>query len=130
MAAENAANSHKDRYTSLVMQARLCSTSSFRERMSQNTKTSLFEKCFPARRSSVKHRTWNWKAFVVVLVFVQNDKQQSFNRGSGDRILKLLPRIVVQVLSEPSFDFSYPHSLAFAVVGNLVAVDFAQTEIA
>ena len=50
MAAENAANSHKDRYTSLVMQARLCSTSSFRERMSQNTKTSLFEKCFPARR--------------------------------------------------------------------------------
>src|ERR1700749_4721201 len=37
--------------------------------------------------------------------------------------------IVVQVLSEPSLNFSHAHSLAFAVIGNLIAVNFAKTEI-
>jgi hypothetical protein len=41
----------------------------------------------------------------------------------------LLGRVVIQVLPEPSLDFRHAHPLAFAVVGNLVAVDLAQTEI-
>ena len=42
----------------------------------------------------------------------------------------LFRRVVVQVLSEPSLDFGYAHSLAFAVVGDLIAVDLAEAEIA
>src|SRR5580658_3880840 len=41
----------------------------------------------------------------------------------------LFHRVVVQVLSEPSLDFSYAHSLAFAIVDDLVAVDLAEAEI-
>src|SRR5208282_1057515 len=37
--------------------------------------------------------------------------------------------VVVQVLSEPALDLGHSHSLAFAIVSDLVAVNFAQTEI-
>jgi len=37
--------------------------------------------------------------------------------------------VVIQVLPEPSLDFSYTHSLAFAVVGDLVAVNLSEAEI-
>lgn len=47
--------------------------------------------------------------------------------GAGTQVL--LRRIVVQVLPEPSLDLGYAHSLAFAVVGDLIAVDFAEAEI-
>ena len=41
----------------------------------------------------------------------------------------LFRRVVVQVLTEPLLDFSNAHCLAFAVIGDLIAVNFAQTEI-
>jgi hypothetical protein len=41
----------------------------------------------------------------------------------------LFRRIVVQVLPEPSLDFSHAHPFAFAVVGDLIAVDLAEAEI-
>jgi hypothetical protein len=65
----------------------------------------------------------------------------SFNlRDSGKRISeavarsaihihKLLRGIVVQVLSQPSFDFGYAHPFAFAIVGDLITTDLAQAEI-
>src|SRR5215472_12542159 len=41
----------------------------------------------------------------------------------------LLRRVVVQVLSEPSFDFMNAHCFAFGIIGNLIPVELAQTEI-
>ena len=46
---------------------------------------------------------------------------------SGETLLR---GIVVQVLSEPSFDFGYAHPFAFAIVGDLITTDLAQAEIA
>jgi hypothetical protein len=41
----------------------------------------------------------------------------------------LLCRVVIQVLPEPSLDLYHAHALAFAIVGDLIAVDLAQAEI-
>ena len=41
----------------------------------------------------------------------------------------VLGRIVVQVWTKPSLDFGDAHPLTLVVVGHLVAVDFAETEI-
>src|SRR5580704_11658399 len=41
----------------------------------------------------------------------------------------LLFRVVIQVLTEPPFDFSHTHTLAFVIVGDLIAVDLAEREI-
>jgi len=41
----------------------------------------------------------------------------------------LFRRVVVQILPEPSLDFSDPHSLAFAIVGDLIAVYLAEAEV-
>ena len=49
--------------------------------------------------------------------------------AAGAGIQLLFRRVVVHVLPEPSLDFGYAHSLAFAVVGDLIAVDFAEAEI-
>ena len=48
----------------------------------------------------------------------------------GAEIRTLSRRIVVQVLPEPPLDFSYAHPLAFAVVGDLIAVNLTEAEIA
>src|SRR6516162_7093150 len=45
------------------------------------------------------------------------------------RIGLVLFRVIVQVLPQPSFDFGLAHYFALGVVGNLVTVDLAQTEI-
>src|SRR4029077_10599191 len=45
------------------------------------------------------------------------------------QVQMLFSKVVIQVLPEPSLDFCHAHPLAFAVVGNLVAVDLAETEI-
>src|SRR5579872_135752 len=41
----------------------------------------------------------------------------------------LFRRIVIQALSKPAFDFVDVHSFALAVIGDLIAVDFAKAEI-
>jgi hypothetical protein len=41
----------------------------------------------------------------------------------------LFRQVVIQVLSEPSLDLGRAHSLTFAMVGDRVAVDLAETEI-
>ena len=46
---------------------------------------------------------------------------------AGIRVL--FRRFVIQVLPEPALDFAHAHSLAFAVVGDLVTVDLAEAEI-
>src|SRR5712691_4050506 len=59
---------------------------------------------------------------------------REFPRGWDVRerpqVRTLCRRVVVQVLPEPSLDFCHAHPLAFAIVGNLVAVDLTETEIA
>src|SRR5487761_1617399 len=42
----------------------------------------------------------------------------------------LFRRIVVQVWTEPALDFRYIHRFALVIVDDLVAVDFAEDEIA
>jgi hypothetical protein len=58
-----------------------------------------------------------------------SDEKGGDGRG-GTEILMLFRGVVVQVLPEPSLNFSYAQSLAFAVVGHLVAVNLAEAEIA
>src|SRR3984893_9995143 len=41
----------------------------------------------------------------------------------------LIRRVVVQVLPEPSLDLCHAHPLAFAIVADLVAIDFTEAEI-
>lgn len=41
----------------------------------------------------------------------------------------LFRRVVVQVLAEPSLDFCHAHPLAFAIVGDLIAIDLSETKI-
>jgi hypothetical protein len=55
-----------------------------------------------------------------------------FRRGRSPNqaaIRLLLGRIVVQIWSQPSFDFARIHSFAFGIVGDLVTIDLAQAEI-
>ena len=42
---------------------------------------------------------------------------------------KLIRRIVVQSLSEPSLDLGNAHRLALSIVSDLIAVDFAKAEV-
>ena len=52
------------------------------------------------------------------------------SRLSGNRTsLVLLGGIVIQVLPKPSFYLRYGHSLALAVVSNLISVDLLEAEI-
>jgi hypothetical protein len=45
--------------------------------------------------------------------------------ASDPRVRMLSLGIVVQVLSKPSLDLGYAHTLAFVIIGDLVAVDLA-----
>lgn len=42
----------------------------------------------------------------------------------------LLRRVVIQVLSQPPFDLVNVHAFALAVVGNLITLNLAKTEVA
>src|ERR1700687_5209360 len=52
------------------------------------------------------------------------------SQGLGWPLTALFRRIVVQVLPEPTLDLCHAHPLAFAIVGDLVAIDLPETEIA
>src|SRR5581483_1200851 len=59
------------------------------------------------------------------------EKMLSVERGLARADVQLLfHRVVIQVLSQPPFDFLHGHSFALAVVGNLITFDLAEAEIA
>jgi hypothetical protein len=49
--------------------------------------------------------------------------------GVKPEIPMLFRRVVVQILPEPSLDFSDPYPFAFAIVGDLIAVYLAEAEV-
>lgn len=77
---------------------------------------------------------------------VRQDIQESISRSTTTGLLRrdafttkqdlargnnILSRgIVVQVWAEPSLDFSYGHFLTLAVIGDLIAINFSEGEIA
>src|SRR6185312_6827585 len=51
-------------------------------------------------------------------------------RNCGVAVYRRLRGVVVQVLAEPALDLGHAHPLAFVVVGDLIAVDLAEDEVA
>src|SRR6266403_2254793 len=65
-----------------------------------------------------------------VLRRVRREFPRGWDVRERPQVRTLCRRVVVQALPEPSLDFCHAHPLAFAIVGNLVAVDLTETEIA
>jgi hypothetical protein len=62
-------------------------------------------------------------------VYSADSDEESGTAGVEPEIPMLFCRVVIQILPEPALDFAHAHSLAFAVVGDLIAVNLAEAEI-
>src|ERR1700691_5088420 len=63
---------------------------------------------------------------VAIYSSVETSLDRSTLEGGSNN---LTSRIVVQIRSEPAFNFGHRHPLACRVVGDLIAVDLAQAEV-
>src|SRR6185312_14666601 len=70
-------------------------------------------------------REWNG-SIAARMRKIENNSSRESQRGSP----ALNRRVVIQIGTEPSFDFSHAHTLTLMIVGDLIAVDLPQAEIA